>query len=248
MQVRLQKLLADSGIASRRASEQIIAAGRVTVDGRVVTELGKKFEGGKAHIEVDGVEVKQKKKIYLALNKPRKVLCSRGDTLSRRTVSDLLPKEWSHLFTVGRLDLESEGLLFLTNDGEFSLKLTHPRFKVRKKYLATVDGCPDSGMLARMRKGIVHDGVKLKADRVRMLKSNRSHSLIELELTEGKNREVRRLFESQGLNVSRLQRVQIGLIKLGELPDGKWRTLNPAEINSLLHGAEKKGSSRTARH
>lgn len=248
MQVRLQKLLADAGIASRRASEQMIAEGRVTVDGRVVTELGTKFDVGTARIAVDGVEVKQKKKIYLALNKPRKVLCSRRDPLTRRTVGDLLPKEWSHLYTVGRLDLDSEGLLFLTNDGEFSLRLTHPRFGVRKKYLATVEGRPAPGMLEHMRKGIMHEGGRLKADRVRILKSNRSQSLVELELTEGKNREVRRLFESQGLKVWRLQRIQIGSIKLGELPDGKWRTLNPAEVRSLLRGSEKNTHSGSSRH
>jgi 23S rRNA pseudouridine2605 synthase len=232
--VRLQKYLADAGVASRRASEEIILAGRVSVNGTLVRELGSKVDPVHDRVVVDGDRVKPKRKLYVALHKPRDYICSRRDPLERRSVSDLLPKEWSNLVTVGRLDFKSEGLIFLTNDGEFSLRLTHPRFQIRKKYLAIIDGRVEPEQLIPMRRGVMHDGEKLKADKARLLQAGKSQSVVELELSEGKNREVRRLFETQGLTVNRLQRVQIGPIKLGELPSGKWRTLTESEIKSLL--------------
>ena len=151
-------------------------------------------------------------------------------------MGNLLPKEWNNLYSVGRLDFESEGLIFMTNDGEFSLHLTHPRYGVRKKYLASVTGRVESDMLDRITRGVAHEGENLKAEKARVISANNSNSLVELELAEGKNREVRRLFESQGLEVNRLVRTQIGKIKLGELPSGKWRTLTEPEIKSLLAG------------
>jgi 23S rRNA pseudouridine2605 synthase len=233
LNVRLQKFLAEAGVASRRASEKLIASGKVSVTGRTVTELGTKVE---AHdkVSVDGQAVRQKRKLYVALNKPPGYVCSRQDDLKRLKIGNLLPKEWDNLYSVGRLDLESEGLIFLTNDGDFSLHLTHPRFGVRKKYTAVVSGRVESDMLHRITHGVTHEGEKLKADKARLVSANNSNSVVELELTEGKNREVRRLFESQGLEVKRLVRTQIGKIKLGELPSGKWRTLTEPEIKSLL--------------
>jgi 23S rRNA pseudouridine2605 synthase len=135
---------------------------------------------------------------------------------------------------VGRLDYDTEGLLFLTNDGEFALRLTHPRYEVRKKYEVTVEGRVAVEMLARLTRGVFHQGEKLKAETARLISSSLSRSRVELELMEGKNREVRRLFESQGATVKRLQRMQVGKIKLGELKPGKWRTLTEPEIHSLL--------------
>ncbi len=135
---------------------------------------------------------------------------------------------------MGRLDFESEGLIFLTNDGEFGLRLTHPRYGVRKKYVATVTGRVEPEMLNRMTRGVTDGGETLKVEKARVLSANNSNSVVELELAEGKNREVRRLFETQGLEVNRLVRTQIGKIKLGELPSGKWRTLTEPEIKSLL--------------
>jgi 23S rRNA pseudouridine2605 synthase len=132
------------------------------------------------------------------------------------------------------LDYNSEGLIFLTNDGEFSLRLTHPRYGVRKKYLATVEGRVTEEMLAQFTQGLWYQGEKLKAEQARLVSANQTQSVVELELAQGKNREVRRLFESQHLTVKRLQRVQIGRIKLGELPLGKWRTLTESEIKSLM--------------
>jgi 23S rRNA pseudouridine2605 synthase len=150
------------------------------------------------------------------------------------TVYELLPKEWQIVNSVGRLDFASEGLLFLTNDGDFALKLTHPRYGVRKRYVVTVDGKVDAEVLKRFTNGIFHDGEKLKAERAWLLSATKSGSVVELELAEGKNREVRRLFESQNFLVRRLVRTQIGKVKLAELKPGKWRTLTPTEIKTLL--------------
>jgi len=232
--VRLQKYLSEAGVASRRASEEIIVAGRVRVNGQIVQTLGTKIQPGRDQVEVDGHPVKARRKLYVALNKPPGFLCTRNDPLERRTASDLLPAEWQHLTTVGRLDRDSEGLIFLTNDGEFALRLTHPRYGVRKIYRATVEGKVQPPMLQKFLAGIEDAGESLKAEKARLISANNSHSVVELELGEGRNREVRRLFSSQGLNVTRLQRTQIGRIKIGELPVGKWRTLTEPEIKSLL--------------
>ena len=232
--VRLQKFLAEAGVASRRASEQLILAGRVTVNGKTVTELGSKVDPLHDKVEADNLRVTLKRKHYIALNKPRGYLCTRKDDQKRETVHDLLPKEWANLYTVGRLDFDSEGLIFLTNDGDFSLCLTHPRYGVRKKYLALIEGRVEEKMLSQFTRGVESKGEILKVQRAKLLSASNRRSEVELELAEGKNREVRRLFESQGLVVMRLARVQIGKIKLGELKPGKWRTLTESEIKSLI--------------
>ena len=221
-------------MASRRAGEQMILAGRVAVNGAMVRELGAKVDATRDRVTLDSQPLRAKRKVYLALNKPRGWVCSRKDEHGRPTIYELLPKEWSHLYSVGRLDFASEGLLFLTNDGEFSLRLTHPRYEMRKKYLATVEGRVEAGMLGRFTHGLWHQGEKLKAEKARLVSAGSGQSVVELELAEGKYREVRRLFESQGLTVKRLQRLQIGKIKLGELRLGRWRALTEAEIDSLL--------------
>src|SRR3989442_7708863 len=196
--VRLQKFLAEAGVASRRASEEIILTGGVAVNGQVVKVRGTKVDPARARVRVDGTQVKTKRKLYVALNKPRGSLCSRRDPANRRAVGDLLPKEWTSLYPVGRLDYDSEGLLFLTNDGEFCLRLTHPRYGVRKKYLATVEGKVRPQMLTQMVRGVVHEEEKLRADKTRLLSASHSHSVVEVELSEGKYREVRRVFRSLG--------------------------------------------------
>jgi pseudouridine synthase len=231
---RLQKFLAEAGVASRRAAEQIIVLGRVSLNGNVVTALGTKVDPLRDHVTLDGRPVRAKRKIYLALNKPRGLVCSRKDELGRPTIYDLLPREWTHLHSVGRLDFNSEGLLFLTNDGAFSLRLSHPRYGVHKKYLATVEGRVEPEMLRRFTQGVTYEGERFKAEKARLLSSSQSQTVVELDLAEGKYREVRRLFESQGKSVKRLQRIQVGKIKLGELRPGKWRTLTEPEIKSLL--------------
>jgi pseudouridine synthase len=232
--VRLQKFLADAGVASRRAGEQIILAGRVAVNGQAVAELGTRIDPLHDKVAVDGKPVRAKRKLYVALNKPPGLVCSRQDEFERPTIYGLLPKEWGHLHSVGRLDYHSEGLIFLTNDGEFSLHLTHPRYGVRKKYVATVEGRVAAEMLGQFTHGVWYQEEQLKAEKARLVSASQTQSVVELELAQGKYREVRRLFESQRLTVKRLQRVQIGKIKLGELRLGKWRTLTEPEIKSLM--------------
>lgn len=232
--VRLQKFLAEAGVASRRASEQVILAGRVAVNSAPVRLLGAKVDPERDRVTVDGKPVRSQKKLYVALHKPRGCVCSKQDEHQRPTVYDLLPKEWQIVNSVGRLDYASEGLLFLTNDGEFALRLTHPRYGVRKRYVATVEGKVDDTMLRQFTTGMWHDGEKLKAERAWIVSATKSASVVELELAEGRNREVRRLFESRGLTVKRLVRTMIGRIKLGELKVGRWRTLTQSEIKTLL--------------
>jgi len=234
LNTRLQKFLAEAGVASRRAGEQLILEGRVTVNGEIVRQLGTKVDPLHDRVTLDGKPLRIKRKLYVALNKPLRCVCSRKDEFNRPSIYDLLPKEWSNLYSVGRLDYDTEGLIFLTNDGEFALRLTHPRYEVRKKYVVTVEGRVQPEVLSRITRGVFHEGEKLKAEKARLVSSSLSRSVVELELMEGKNREVRRLFESQNFAVKRLQRVQIGKIRLGELRPGKWRTLTEPEIKSLL--------------
>jgi pseudouridine synthase len=234
--VRLQKFLAEAGVASRRASELVIREGRVSVNGETVTELGSKIDPACDRVTVDGRALKPKRKLYVALNKPPGYICTRRDPESRKIISELVPIEWASLVPVGRLDCASEGLIFLTNDGDFCLKLTHPRYGVRKKYRVAIEGRADQELSEKLVRGLVHEGDRLKAERARILATNNSTSLLEIELAEGKNRELRRMFEVLGRNVIKLQRVQIGPIKLGELRVGRWRTLTETEIKSLLAG------------
>jgi 23S rRNA pseudouridine2605 synthase len=234
LNIRLQKFLAEAGVASRRAAEQFILDGRVSVNGEKIRVLGTKVDPLHDKISVDGKLVHAKKKLYVALHKPVRCVCSRNDELNRPTIYELLPREWENVQSVGRLDFNSEGLIFLTNDGEFALRLTHPRYGVRKKYIVTVEGRVEREMLEKFTRGIFHGGEKLKALSAHLISATKSQSVVELELGEGKNREVRRLFESQNLLVKRLQRIQIGKIKLGELKLGKWRALTETEIKTLL--------------
>jgi 23S rRNA pseudouridine2605 synthase len=232
--VRLQKFLADAGVASRRAGEQIILEGRVMVNGAVVRVLGSKINPAADKVSVDGKFISARKKIYLALHKPVSCVCSHNDEFGRPTIYQLLPPEWSVANSVGRLDYNSEGLIFLTNDGQFALRLTHPRYGIRKKYLVNVEGQVTPPMLELFKRGVVHEGERLQALAAHLVSSSRAKSVVEMELGEGKNREVRRMFETQSLTVTRLVRTQIGKIKLGELKPGKWRTLTPAEIKTLI--------------
>src|SRR6185369_9219119 len=183
--VRLQKFLAEAGVASRRGGEEIILAGGVAVNGKIVKVLGTKVDPVHDRVTVDGAPVKIKRKLYVAVNKPREYLCSRRDPANRRAVGDLLPKEWTRLYPVRRLDYDSEGLIFLTNDGEFCLRMTHPRYGVRKKYLATIEGRVRPQTLTQLMRGVVHEEEKLRAERARLLSANHSHSVVEIELTEG---------------------------------------------------------------
>jgi 23S rRNA pseudouridine2605 synthase len=234
VQVRLQKFLADAGIASRRAGEQLILDGRVTVNGQVVLALGAKVSPGQDKVAVDGRPVRAKAKTYLVLHKPRGYVCTRADEQDRPTVMELLPPSLRHLHPVGRLDFNSEGLLFLTNDGSLTLRLSHPRHGVRKKYVATLSGRLTPEQVEQVKRGIFSEGEKLSATSVRLLPADAHRSVVEIELTEGRNREVRRMFEALGLFVKKLVRTQIGPVELGRLASGRWRTLTGREIGLLL--------------
>ena len=236
MTVRLQKFLAEAGVASRRASEKLITDGHITVNGREVVELGTKVDPLHDRVMVDGRLVKAKRKLYIALHKPPAYLCSRTDESAsgRRLVGDLLPKEWSNLFSVGRLDNDSEGLLLLTNDGDFSLHLTHPRYGVVKTYVVTVEGKIDLHVINLLMKGIEDKGQTLKAKRARLISATKSKSVVEMELTEGKNRQVRKMTASIGHPTLRLVRMRIGNFELGGLSAGEWKELSKAERALVL--------------
>jgi 23S rRNA pseudouridine2605 synthase len=232
--VRLQKFLAESGVASRRASEGLIREGKVSVNGKIVRELGTRVDPLKDAVIIAGQVVRPRRKIYVAAHKPAGCVVTRNDPEGRPTIFDLLPAEWRHLYPVGRLDYNSEGLLFLTNDGDFALRLTHPRYGVLKRYELTVEGRVERPIEREFVRGIMDRGERLRARSARIVSSSKSQTIIELELAEGKNREIRRMCTVLGLTVRRLVRQQIGRIKLGQLRPGKWRTLTEAEIKSLL--------------
>ena len=243
MKVRLQKFLSEAGVSSRREGEKLILAGRVTVDGQVVRLLGTKVDPDREKIALDGQTLKSLTKRFVALHKPPKFLCTRRDTHDRRTVFDLLPTDWGHLYTVGRLDADSEGLILLTNDGEFCQKVAHPSHGLLKTYRVTVAKRLGPEVLERLTAGMRDKGELLKARRARLLSGNNTRSEAELLLAEGKNREVRRMFKALGFRVLRLQRVAVGLVKLGELPPGKWRPLSRAEVASCLKPPGKSPSA-----
>ena len=232
--VRLQKFLAEAGVASRRASEKLILEGKVSVNNRVVRELGTRIDPRTDYVLVSGEIVRPRRKIYVAVHKPAGCVTTRSDPEGRPTIFDLLPAEWRHIYPVGRLDYESEGLIFLTNDGEFALRLTHPRYGVGKRYEVAVEGRVERSVERELVRGVVDGGDRLRARSARVISSSNRESVLELELTEGKNREIRRLCRVLGMSVRRLVRKQIGSIKLGQLKPGKWRTLTEGEIKSLL--------------
>lgn len=209
-------------------------AGRVLVNGRSVREPGTQIDPARDEVIVDGHLVERRPRRTVALHKPPGYVCSRVRQGPRqRLVGELLPAEWRDLYPIGRLDRESEGLLLLTNDGDFCLRLTHPRYGVSKRYLAMVTGKLDPALLKRMRDGIRDRGELLRARSTRLHSANASHSVVELELDEGRHHEVRRLFAALGFEVERLQRLQIGPIKLGELRPGRWRVLTPTELEAF---------------
>jgi 23S rRNA pseudouridine2605 synthase len=229
---RLQKVLAAAGVASRRASEELIAAGRVTVNGEVV-ELGAKCDPTTDLVELDGERINvDPDRVYVLLNKPRGVVTTADDPHGRQTVLDLvnLPQR---LYPVGRLDQDTEGLLLLTNDGELTHQLLHPSYEVERIYVALVPGPVRKRVLAQLRDGVELEDGPARMRRVRVLEEERSKALVEVVMTEGRKREVRRLFAAVGLTVERLARVAYGGVELGDLRQGKWRFLTQSEIGSL---------------
>lgn len=233
-EVRLHAFLAHAGVASRRASEELIAAGRVSVNGARVTTPGTKIIPGKDRVEVDGQRIESVGLTWLALHKPRGYVTTRSDPYGRKTIYELLPDRFRTLFHVGRLDRDSEGLLLLTNDGPRANRMLHPSYGITKEYEVDVEGEPSSQTLRALEQGVqLADGVA-RADEVRRLhQAGPELFRLRIVLREGRNREVRRMLEAVGHKVRRLTRKRFGPISLGELPRGKWRVVAPAELSAL---------------
>ena len=234
MEERLQKILSHAGVASRRAAEEMIRTGRVTVDGSVITELGCKFDAGCHVIAVDGVRIEpNEQKFYILINKPRGYLSTARDDRGRETVLDLLPDFPARLYPVGRLDADTEGLLLITNDGALTQELLHPRYEIDKVYHAEVIGTVDAAGLAQLRSGILlEDGMTAPA-RVRVLRRTEGRTVVETIIHEGRNRQVRRMFAAIGCHVCILRRVRFAGLTLRGLALGAFRHLTAEEIDEL---------------
>ncbi len=245
--VRLQRVLAGAGCGSRRACEELITEGRVMIDEVVVTTLGVKVDPNRQSIHLDGRRLKLEKKVYFAVNKPPGYLCTNNDPAGRKRVIDLLPHVSERLFTVGRLDEGSQGLIVVTNDGTLSQKLAHPSFGVRKVYRVLVAGTPTHEELQNLRTGMqFHEG-KFKVDAVREIRPVGQATLLEIVLREGKNREIRRLLAKIGHKVMRLQRVELGPLRLGTLKLGACRLLTRDEVQRLRRGDQPSGNEESTR-
>jgi 23S rRNA pseudouridine2605 synthase len=234
---RLQKILSQAGIASRRASEQLIVEGRVTVNGTTIRELGSKADPSRDDIRVDGSRIKlPESHRYVLLNKPRGYVTTRSDPQRRPTVMDLLGGVREYVYPVGRLDFESEGLLLLTNDGNLAAQLTHPSHGVARVYEAQVLGLPDAHDVDRLTRGITIDGRRTQPAEVALLPSSRQraqHGTLRITIREGRNRQVRKMLEAIGHPVDELRRVAIGPLRDGRLKSGHWRDLTVEEVRLL---------------
>ncbi len=230
---RLNKLLAHAGLGSRRHCEALIAGGRVTVDGHVVRDLGTRVDADRQKVAVDGEPVRPERLVYWLVNKPRGYLCTNHDPAGRPLAIDLAPKVAQRVYTVGRLDEASEGLLLLTNDGELAHRLMHPRFGVEKTYLVQVAGCPSTDDLQKLLKGVWLSEGHVRAKRVKREKRQGDSTWLRIVLNEGKNREIRRMLARLEHKVLRLRRIALGPVQLERLASGKARRLLPAELDAL---------------
>ena len=243
--LRLQKYIASCGVASRRAAEEMIEAGRVRINGRTVTELGTKVNPVKDKVSVDGKLIApETKKYYIMLNKPVGYITTAKDQFERKTVLDLVSDLDARLYPVGRLDYDSEGLIFLTNDGDFTYKLTHPAHEIKKKYQVVVAGMVDMENVWKLRKGVEIDGRLTAPARVEITKQLENSTELTFVISEGRNRQIRKMCEAVGHNVLKLRRVAIGNVVLGNLPKGKWRHLTPGELQLLTGGEKSAGNKR----
>jgi 23S rRNA pseudouridine2605 synthase len=232
---RLQKVLAAAGVASRRAAEQMIAEGRVEVNGRLVLEQGLRIDPNTDVVRVDGSRIPPPRRhVYLVLNKPRGVVTTLDDPEGRRDLSEFLADRRERLFHVGRLDTDTEGLLILTNDGDFGHRLAHPSFEVPKTYLAEVSGAVSAPTVNRLRTGVRLEDGPVRPSAVKVVTATNDRSLVRLTLTEGRNRIVRRTMEAVGHPVRRLSRIGIGPVRLGNLAVGTSRDLTREELGALL--------------
>ncbi len=245
---RLQKIISAAGVASRRLAEELIAQGRVEVNGTTVKTLGTKADPERDEIRVDGRRIKeQKRKRYILLYKPRGYVTTRSDPQGRPTVMDLLKGVKEYVYPVGRLDYDSEGLLLLTNDGELAARLMHPSHEIEKVYEARVRGVPAAADLERLARGVVLDGERTAPAKVRIADrpvkttaSGTEQTFVEIVLHEGRQRQVRRMFDSIGHPVARLRRVRIGPIVDEQIPIGHWRELDQQELTRLRRAAQTK--------
>jgi 23S rRNA pseudouridine2605 synthase len=242
---RLQKIISQAGIASRRAGEKMIAEGRISVNRAVVTELGTKADPQTDEIRVDGRLISlETEKIYLMLHKPQGYVTTLSDPQGRPIVTDLLTGVAERVYPVGRLDYDSEGLLILTNDGEFSQRIQHPRYGIPKTYRVKVEGVLLKGELKALENGIdLPDGRFAPAD-VRLEKTNRGSTWLTITITDGRNRVIRRAFDSIGHSVVRLVRIAVADISLGSLREGAWRMLEPREVGRILAFAGSQGAGK----
>ncbi len=233
--IRLQKVLAAAGVGSRRASEELIAQGRVEVDGRIVTEQGMRVDPAKAVIKVDGMRITTEDSglVYLAINKPRGVVSTMSDPEGRPNLGDYVADRETRLFHVGRLDTDTEGLLLLTNDGELAHRLSHPSYEVAKTYVAEIEGPVARDMGKRLREGVVLDDGFARVDSFRLTGQAGARIMVEVVLHEGRKHIVRRLLAEVGHPVLRLVRTQVGPIRLGQQRPGKVRTLTREEVGLL---------------
>ena len=244
MEQRLQKLIAAAGIASRRHAEELIVSGRVTVNGKVITELGSKADPEKDHIKVNGKLInpalKAREKVYVLLNKPKGYLSSVSDPEDRPLVVDLLPPSLGRLHPVGRLDFNTEGLLLLTNDGDLTNFITAARNRVQKVYEVKVKGLPPEGALQRLRRGVtLDDGTRTAAAEITRLKETATNAWFEIRLHQGRNQQIRRMFDLIGYSVVKLRRVSIGFLRDDNLKTGYWRLLSSSEVTRLMKTQDK---------
>ena len=241
MEERLQKLLAGAGIASRRKAEDIISSGRVKVNGKVVTELGSKADLGKDKIEVDGKAVQRKeRKVYVLLNKPKGYLCTVTDTHDRPTVLDLLPDWGLRLYPVGRLDMDTSGLIILTNDGKMTNAILHPSKVINKVYRVEVKGIPSEEKLNLLRKGLELPEETFAPAKIRLLSKQGRNSVWEVIIHEGKKRQIRRMFKEIKCPVLDLERTNIDFLSTKGLKEGEWRFLKKEELRRLLSDVKEK--------
>ena len=231
---RLQKIIAESGYASRRKAEELIKKGKVIVNGKVVTELGTKASFGD-DILGEGKKIEKEEKEYYIFNKPRGVITSTSDDKGRKVVTDYFNSN-KRLFPVGRLDYDTTGLLIVTNDGELSNLITNPKNEIEKVYVAKIEGIIKGTEINKLKSGIVLDEVKCIPKRVKLKSFDKksNSSIVEITITEGKNHEVKRLFESVGFSVSKLKRERVAFLSLGNLQSGEYRKLNPKEVKQLF--------------
>ncbi len=231
--VRLQKYMADCGIASRRKSEELIAAGKVRVNGEVA-KVGDKVDPNRDQVTVDGRKVRRDRELrYIMLHKPRGFISTMSDEMDRKCVAQLVADVETRVYPVGRLDRDSEGLLLFTNDGEFANNMTHPSKHVSKNYRVTIRPDITEEQIARMMSGMMIDGKKTLPAEVKVLQKYPDRTVLEVTLCEGRNRQIRKMCEALDLEVARLKRTSIGGVKLGMLQQGKWRDLTPQEVATL---------------